>query len=154
MQYFKWVVSLLFLFVLNYCFAEERSNPQIKLYTIDCGRIDVSNLAGFSDTSDYDNKTVQFSDTCFLIMHPKGTLLWDTGLPDSLIKKPETKDVFHLSKLTSLQDNLKKIGLKPDDINYVSVSHSHFDHMSGLDQFPNATWILQNAELDYAKTRR
>jgi len=131
--------------------SQVKGSTPIKLYAINCGRIDVSNFAKFSDTGDYDNKSVHLADPCFLIVHPKGILLWDTGLPDSLITKPETLDIYHLTKSISLQDNLKKINLKPSDINYVSVSHSHFDHMSNLDQFPNSTWILQKAELDYAQ---
>lgn len=132
--------------------AQEKQAIHIKLYAIDCGRIDISNFAGFSDTGDYDNKSSQLADPCFLIVHPKGILLWDTGLPDALLNKPKIVDVFRFTKLVSLQDSLKKINLKPTDIKYVSVSHSHFDHMSGLDQFPKSTWILQKAELNYAKT--
>lgn len=132
--------------------AQEKQLPQIKLYAIDCGHIDVSNFAGFSDTSDYDNKSVQLADPCFLIVHPKGILLWDTGLPDSLINKPQTVDVYHLTKFVSLQGSLKKINIKPSNIKYVSVSHSHFDHMGNLKQFTRSTWILQKAELKYAQT--
>lgn len=131
---------------------QNKQPVQIKLYAIECGRIDVSNFAEFSDTGDYDNKFVQLIDPCFLIVHPKGTLLWDTGLPDSLIKKPKTAGVYHLTKSVSLEDNLKKINIKSGDIKYVSVSHSHFDHMGGLNQLVKSTWILQKAELNYAKT--
>lgn len=149
---------ILFLIAISFTFynisaqAQEKQPIQIKLYAIDCGRIDVSNFAVFSDTGDYDNKSSQLADPCFLIVHPKGTLLWDTGLPDSLINKPETVDVYHLTKSVSLQDSLKKIDLKPSDITYVSVSHSHFDHMGNLNQFTQSTWILQKAELKYAQT--
>lgn len=132
--------------------AQEKQPTQIKLYAIDCGRIDVSNFAEFSDASDYDNKSVKLADPCFLIVHPKGALLWDTGLPDSLINKPQTADVYHLTKSTSLQDNLKKINMKLGDIKYVSVSHSHFDHMGNLNQLNKATWILQKSELKYSQT--
>ena len=130
---------------------QDKRATHIKLYAINCGRIDVSNFSKFSDTGDYDNKSIQLADPCFLIVHPKGVLLWDTGLPDSLITKPETADIYYLTKSVSLQDSLKKINLKPSDISYVSVSHSHFDHMSNLDQFPESTWILQKAELAYAQ---
>lgn len=119
---------------------------------MDCGHIDIANFARFSDTGDYDNKTVQLADPCFLIVHPKGVLLWDTGLPDALIKKSETVDVYHLTKSTSIAENLKKINLTPSDVTYVAVSHSHFDHMGALDQFPHSRWILNEAELKYAKS--
>ena len=148
----------LFLIAISFTFynisaqAQEKQSVQIKLYTIDCGRIDVANFAGFSDTGDYDNKSVQFVDPCFLIIHPQGTLLWDTGLSDSLINKPKTSSAYRLTKSVSLLNSLKKIGLKPSDIKYVSVSHSHFDHVGNLNQFSQSTWILQKAELKYAQT--
>jgi len=156
MKYLSIFLSIAAIFMLNlncsYAQAQDKQPIQIKLYAIDCGRIDVSNFAGFSDTGDYDNKSIQLADPCFLIVHPKGTLLWDTGLSDSLVKKPETVDLYHFTKTTTLEENLKKINLKPEEIKYVSVSHSHFDHMSGLDQFSHSTWILQKKELAYAKT--
>lgn len=154
MKYLSLLFSIVAIFVFNQCYAQGQENQpiQIKLYAIDCGRIGVSNFSGFSDTDDYDHKSVQLADPCFLIVHPKGILLWDTGLSDSLIKKPETVGVYHFTKSISLQDSLKKIGLKPNDINYISVSHSHFDHMGCLDQFPKSTWILQKTELQYAQT--
>jgi N-acyl homoserine lactone hydrolase len=155
MKYFLFFFSLVAIFIFSPCSAEvqEKQPISIKLYAIDCGRIDVANMAGFSDTGDYDNKSAQLADPCFLIVHPKGILLWDTGLPDSLIKKPETiGGIYHLIKSISLQDSLRKLDLTPNDVKYVSVSHSHFDHMSSLDQFPKSTWILQEKELQYAKT--
>ncbi len=145
-------IAVSFIFLNVSAEAEEKQPTQIKLYAIDCGRIDVSNFAGFSDTSDYDNKSTKLADPCFLIIHPKGALLWDTGLPDSLVNKPKTSDVYYLTKSISLQDSLKKINLKLSDIKYVSVSHSHFDHMGNLYQLTKSTWILQKAELKYAQT--
>ncbi|MEO8402275.1 MAG: N-acyl homoserine lactonase family protein [Gammaproteobacteria bacterium] len=146
--------SIFTLFVFNCSYAQVQDKPptQIKLYAIDCGRIDVSNFAGFSDTGDYDNKSVRLADPCFLIVHSKGILLWDTGLPDSMIKKPVSVAVYQFTKSTSIADSLKKINLTPNDITYVAVSHSHLDHMGALDQFPKSKWILSEAELKYAKT--
>jgi glyoxylase-like metal-dependent hydrolase (beta-lactamase superfamily II) len=151
MKYFLFFIAMICSFYNISAQAQEEKPIQIKLYAIDCGRIDVSNFAAFSDTGDYDNKSVQLADPCFLIVHPKGTLLWDTGLSDSLVNKPETISVYHLTKSASLQDSLKKINLKLNDIKYVAVSHSHFDHMSSLNQLTKATWILQKAELKYAQ---
>lgn len=155
MKYFTLIFSLSAIFLFNTCYAQSQDKQPvpIKLYAFDCGRIDVSDFANFSDTGDYNNKAAQLGDPCFLIVHPKGVLLWDTGFPDALIKKPETAGVFHLTKSTAINDNLKKIALKPNDIKFVSVSHSHIDHAGALDQFPKSTWILQNSEVTYAKTR-
>ena len=154
MKRFLIFLAIFTLVIFNYGYAQtqDKQPVQIKLYAIDCGRIDVSNFSHFSDTGDYDNKSVQLPDPCFLIVHPKGILLWDTGLPDSMIKKPETAGVYYFTKSTSIADNLKKINLTPSDITYVAVSHSHLDHIGTLDQFSKSKWILNKAELKYAKT--
>jgi N-acyl homoserine lactone hydrolase len=57
----------------------------VRLYTLDCGRIDFKDMALFSDTGEYDGKPGSLVDPCFLIRHPKGILLWDTGLGDALL---------------------------------------------------------------------
>jgi len=148
---FLWFIACCLFNHVNAAQAQKENAPQIKLYAINCGSIHVSNFSKFSDTGDYDNQTITLADPCFLIVHPKGSLLWDTGLPDALITQAKTADIYHLTKSVSLQDSLKKINLNPADISYVAISHSHFDHMSGLDQFPQSTWILQKAELAYAQ---
>jgi glyoxylase-like metal-dependent hydrolase (beta-lactamase superfamily II) len=43
---------------------------------------------------------------------------------------------------------LAKVGLAPGDIETVILTHLHFDHAGNLDQFPNATFHVQRAELD------
>ena len=45
---------------------------------------------------------------------------------------------------------LAKIGLKPDDIKYVVVSHMHLDHGGNVAKFPNSTLIIQDDELSFA----
>lgn len=45
---------------------------------------------------------------------------------------------------------LRGIGLKPEDITTLIVTHLHYDHAGGLNQFPNATIHLQAAEMVFA----
>lgn len=45
---------------------------------------------------------------------------------------------------------LQGIGLTPEDITTLIVTHLHYDHAGGLSQFPNATIHLQSAEMAYA----
>lgn len=42
---------------------------------------------------------------------------------------------------------LAPLGLTPEDVRHVFISHAHFDHMGGLDLFPNATFYIQEKEL-------
>ncbi len=126
----------------------------IRLYAIDCGRIDVSDMAAFADTGEYDGKSGKVTAPCFLIRHPKGNLLWDTGLGDDLAKQKDgmTNGPFHLTLKKTLAAQLADIGIQPADINFVSFSHLHFDHTGNANSYAGATWLLSKAELDWANS--
>jgi len=53
----------------------------------------------------------------------------------------------------TLLDQLKTIGLTPADITYLSFSHTHGDHVGNANEFPDATWILNKAEIAWAESR-
>ncbi len=59
----------------------------VRVYVLDCGTIISNRPEGFGVTRD-DVFNPNFSDPCFLVMHPKGMLLFDTGLPDSHVGRP------------------------------------------------------------------
>src|SRR5689334_6352398 len=58
--------------------------PNVRLYTLDCGRATAADSGFLSDTGEYDGKPLEVADPCFIVRHPKGVLLWDTGLPDKI----------------------------------------------------------------------
>lgn len=127
----------------------------VRLYALDCGRIEIKNMAMFSDTGEYDGKTGKLADPCFVIRHPKGTLIWDTGLGDKMAANKDGVDneIAHMWVDATLLDQLKRIGLAPADITYLSFSHTHFDHTGNANEFPGATWILNKAEIAWAETK-
>lgn len=92
----------------------------------------------------------------FVIQHPMGNVLYDTGNNDKIITDPGYwGDSFKALKPVNTPDvaidvQLKKIGLTPDDIKYVVVSHMHLDHGGNIAKFPNSTLIIQRAEINYA----
>jgi len=53
--------------------------------------------------------------------------------------------------IQSLEDGLAKLGLEPDDIEIVILTHLHWDHISLAHKFTNAEFIVQKAELDFAR---
>jgi len=126
----------------------------IRLYRLDCGKIDFKDLSFFSDTGDYDGKGGELVVPCYLIKHPKGWLMWDTGLSNSLIGKPEVNMLGATETVSSsIESQLKAIGITFKDINFVSFSHSHADHTGNAELFKDATWILQKRELEYASAK-
>lgn len=125
----------------------------LRLYAIDCGKIDVSDMAAFDDAGALDGKASTVIAPCFLIRHPKGNLLWDAGLGDGLAEKKDgvTNGVFHLSLKKTLAEQLKAIEIAPADISFIAFSHLHFDHTGNANLFGSATWILNKAELAWAE---
>lgn len=89
-----------------------------------------------------------------LIVHPKGTLMWDVGLvPDSAIgggaPGATQAEALHGAQAgRPLGEQLAEIGYTPDDITYLALSHSHPDHIGNANAFKNSIWITPKAQLD------
>lgn len=120
----------------------------VKLYAMDCGTINMLDLAIFSREGQYVGEKNLAADPCFLITHPQGNFLWDTGLPEGLAELPEglINGPFHVKVKTKLTDQLAQLNLTPDDIHYLSISHSHFDHLGNAGKFAKATFIVNEKE--------
>lgn len=125
------------------------SAPALYADVLDCGTIQISDLDGFSSAGDYAGISASFTNTCYLIHHPEGRLLWDLGVPGILtVAGPVVQDIFTVSLEATLTEQLEALGLAAADIDYVSISHSHFDHIGQADQIQGATWLVHQAELD------
>lgn len=124
----------------------------LRLYVLDCGRIDVKKLALFDGGGAYDGRSDSFVDACYLIRHPSGDLMWDSGLPDAINQAPDstvdTED-FKLTVPKTVKGQLERIGVPPDYVEYFSVSHTHFDHVGNANLFKNSTFIVNEKERDY-----
>lgn len=82
-----------------------------------------------------------------LIVHPKGTLVWDTGtVPDADIgtERAGASGKFYSGK--PFRAKLAEIGYRPEDITYIAFSHYHFDHTANGNMFKSSTWLVQEAE--------
>lgn len=125
----------------------------LRLYVFQCGMIDVNDISVFHPGVGKGQKK-RLTDSCYLIAHPKGTLIWDAGLPDDLVKLPEGKSVmeglFTMRVTKTLADQLKEIGYAPESITYLGISHMHFDHTANANLFPKATLLMQKEEYDAA----
>jgi glyoxylase-like metal-dependent hydrolase (beta-lactamase superfamily II) len=122
--------------------AAQKPGP-VKLYVFDCGTLKSGNpdvlLARGVTTTD-------MSVTAYLIVHPRGTLLWDTGvILDELIQPGGTTEA-RATVLKTLRSQLAEIGYKPSDITYLALSHNHYDHSANANNFAGSTWLVQRAE--------
>jgi glyoxylase-like metal-dependent hydrolase (beta-lactamase superfamily II) len=120
-----------------------------KLYRLDGGH-SLANDESVWTPGENVGKSIEFSSTCWLIQRRKEWLLWDTGVPESALNDLKGWStlpkliVYHLDK--TLTDQLATIGLKPDDITYVAISHTHGDHIGNVRLFPNSTVLMQRVE--------
>lgn len=130
--------------------------PSIRLYTLDCGLTEFKDADVFSDTGEYEGKYLALPTPCYLIRHGKDWLLWDTGLSDKLVAEPQGKEIFggRFSVRKTLAAQLRALGLKPDDIRYVGLSHLHFDHTGNLGLFPRSTFLVAAEELAAARAKK
>lgn len=151
------LAALLSIPLLGCAVAATAAEPvqQVRLYTLNCGEVDAKNLGMFSDTGEYDGKAAKLAAPCFVIRHPKGVLLWDTGLGDALAahKDGVGEGPFRSYVRVTLSSQLQQLGLTPADITFMAFSHFHFDHIGNATQFPGATWILNKAEVDAANAK-
>jgi glyoxylase-like metal-dependent hydrolase (beta-lactamase superfamily II) len=129
------------------------ANGLRRLYVLDCGTNYGKDQARWSPGVNV-GQPILLADNCYLIRHAKGLLLWDTGQPDEIAGKPggvETAGGAIIARRTkTLVAQLAQIKVKPSDINYVAISHSHGDHIGNLALFPRATILMQQAEWDFA----
>jgi N-acyl homoserine lactone hydrolase len=55
---------------------------------------------------------------------------------------------FKTTHIQTVDEGLQKLGLDMGDIDYIILTHSHYDHTSNLRRFPRAKAIIQEAELE------
>jgi N-acyl homoserine lactone hydrolase len=121
----------------------------LKLYVLDCGMIEARDLSLFNPIIKK-GTNMEMASPCYLIKHPKGNLLWDTGISEKLIDKPDGLEVFggafKLSVSRTLTSQLAQLNMDTDDIDYLAFSHLHNDHTGNAKLFTKAKWIMQQPE--------
>lgn len=129
--------------------AAEATGP--RLYILDCGTIAPMDPKLFSLERTEIKGDGSFVSPCYLVVHPKGTLLWDAGqIPDAEIPDDGTEVVRQgiLKAKRRLSTQLAELGYKPQDITYFAMSHYHVDHTANANMFAGSIWIVQQAEYD------
>jgi N-acyl homoserine lactone hydrolase len=118
----------------------------LRLYVFDGGSLNIP------DTSPYqlrkeDLASIVMSAPCFLVAHPRGTLMWDACVvPDSSFKPGSPGTLRYATATKTLTAQLAEIGYAPKDISYLALSHFHWDHVGNANLFAPATWLVPPAE--------
>lgn len=129
----------------------EADGASVQLYTMECGRLETADAGPFADDGRYDGVARDLINPCYLVRHPEGDLIWDAGLPDALADVTEENPTpgFRMYMPRKLVDQLAEIEMAPGDVEFISVSHSHFDHLGNAALFDKATWIVDTDERAY-----
>jgi glyoxylase-like metal-dependent hydrolase (beta-lactamase superfamily II) len=80
----------------------------------------------------------------WLVRAPGRIILFDAGFYREQFFKQ-----WHVTDFVKPSESIARMGLKPEDITDVIISHMHWDHADGLDLFPKAKIWLQKDELEY-----
>jgi glyoxylase-like metal-dependent hydrolase (beta-lactamase superfamily II) len=121
----------------------------IRLYALTCGWL-TGGLGNFLAGA---RGRIRVPVPCFLVVHPKGTALFDTGLHSDLQRNPPER-LGALARAWTVEfapgeevaGRLAALDLAPARIDFVVASHLHFDHAGGMAQIPNARLVVQKAE--------
>jgi N-acyl homoserine lactone hydrolase len=121
-----------------------------RLYVLDCGTLIYNRPEDYNLTRD-EVKDTNMAVTCYLVVHPKGILLFDTGLNDRLVGRPLYENIqegYGQIKFNTLTGQLADLGVRPTSINYLVLSHEHWDHVGNADDYSTASWLVYRAERD------
>jgi N-acyl homoserine lactone hydrolase len=125
----------------------------VRLYVFNCGDFLFPSVQNFG-VGDNETTVRELVVPCYVIEHPKGTLLWDGGLPSAVAdmpgwqRNPENGTQFRLQR--TLQDQLlgMDLGFDLTSIDLAAFSHIHSDHVGVANELTNATWLVQRGDYD------
>lgn len=131
----------------------------MKLTAIGCGTI-LCDL-GLLFEGEPSRESEHIPVTAFLVSHPDGMLLWDTGMNRAVRDAPldhwggvaKRLLVPHLGEGQDVVERLGAMGIEPSDVDIVVNSHLHNDHCGMNSYFPDARVLIRERELAHAVER-
>jgi N-acyl homoserine lactone hydrolase len=150
MSFSCWLAALAVVAVASSNAAAQSSQTAPRIYIFDNGAISGLDPALFNFKAE-ELAEVDFVNTSYLIVHPRGTLMFDAGAVADNHFQPGGGPVIEgiISASKPLLPQLEAAGYSPRDITYFALSHYHSDHTANANEFANATWIVQKAERDF-----
>lgn len=119
-----------------------------KLWRLDCGSFRVNQLNIFSDTQSYTGQTRDLVGSCYLIKDGDAYMLWDAGLPASRRgAKPDPTQPIEGRLDRTIVEQLAQLGIRPEQIGLIGISHYHFDHSGQAADFPGAKLLIGAGDL-------
>jgi glyoxylase-like metal-dependent hydrolase (beta-lactamase superfamily II) len=105
----------------------------------------------FADDGSSKGVPKQLVDSCYLVRHPKGDLLWDAGVGDQFVGQQGVTYMpgFVAHVPVTLQLQLRRLGTDLPKVQYLAFSHEHIDHIGNANALTGATWILNTKEHEW-----
>jgi N-acyl homoserine lactone hydrolase len=136
---------------VTFAFAPAALAQVERLYILECGQGHTGDMSRWTPGQNA-NVPKDIVDNCYLIKHTQGYFMWDTGVADSTpTDTPNSADPKALTwrRPKTLAAQLAELGVKPDDVKYVAISHTHPDHIGNVELFPKAMLLVQKAEYEW-----
>lgn len=133
---------------------QQKAFPDIDVTFLRCGSVTVPEFlavrGGFS------SRPREISHSAVLIRHPRGTFLYDSGLStdielfllDQSWFFSQTLGKFKMEQ--SIGSHLHQLNMRPRDLDFVLLSHLHWDHVSGIPDLPEVPLRINQLEFDAA----
>jgi glyoxylase-like metal-dependent hydrolase (beta-lactamase superfamily II) len=118
-----------------------------RLYAVKYAHHDRRAHENFLQGDPHDTAPMPLDYFVWAIVGESRTFILDTGFDAAMAKKRGREFI------TPPGDGLKMIGIDPDDVKDVIISHMHYDHTGNNDLFPNATYHLQDREMAFCTGR-
>ncbi len=135
-----------------------RRTPRLRLFVLDGGTLEHMDPARFGLNPD-EVETDQLSVSAYLIEHPAGLLVFDTGAAPDADWTPTGGPVAHHLRLPDGEERevtlrrrvgaqIVEAGFTPAAVTHLALSHHHYDHTGNVGLFGGATWLVRQAERD------
>jgi N-acyl homoserine lactone hydrolase len=132
---------------------ESQDIASLRLYVFDCGTLKERDGVPYG-LSREQLPPRDLSNPCMLVVHPRGTLLWETGVHESVNDTPIGTNTgpgrprFGDRVERTLRSQLAEVGYTPADITFLALSHAHWDHTGNVRDYAGSTWLVQRPERD------
>lgn len=126
----------------------------LRIYALSCGSLEFDQRAFFP--GDPAGARLRIPVPAFLVVHPKGRVLFDTGVHPDTLRDPVARLGDRIGRFFKMYcgaaegavNQLALLGMRPEAITHVVNSHFHFDHCGCNASFPRARVLVQRAEMN------
>ena len=150
----RWASAISALWMLGISVAQSGNTAaDLELWRLDCGKLTDWDKGEMSDVFSYRGQKQSLTDSCYLIRHNQQYMLWETGISTAGAAS-YTADAMPSAAGAPLSDQLSRVGLKPERISVIGISHFHRDHTGQAAEFPNARLLIGREDYEVLEQKR